>query len=162
MLHARLVVLSVLTVVLAYPARSGIAATSPPVAVVVADAYTREDAPNTTFDTDVLAVDANTAKNSFLWITVTGTEGRTVTSALLRLRVSDVSSAGSNHGGICPRRVRSVRSAVASLLFGNGQHARNSIKIIQRVVLYDDSPRPLTLALMDNHLGLDRLFKTPL
>jgi myo-inositol-hexaphosphate 3-phosphohydrolase len=71
----------------------------PPVALVVADAFTQQETPDTTFDTDALFVDSDTPKRAFLRVGVSGLAGRTVKRALLHLTVETSTKGPGDHGG---------------------------------------------------------------
>src|SRR5262249_52685046 len=74
---------------------------TPPVATVVSDVAVAPDTPTTTLGTKVqLNVDAGPAiKRSFLRVQVSNVGARTVTSALLNLRVATTANAQSVSGG---------------------------------------------------------------
>jgi hypothetical protein len=104
--HARFVdrgLRVILASLLATVALGASAAAQAPVSIpgtIEADATVRDDSPDENFGNDAgLLVDRNSAKRAFIRTQVTGAAGRRVLSALLRLRVANVSNADSDSGG---------------------------------------------------------------
>jgi hypothetical protein len=89
------------------------------VAQVIADVHTEATSPGTNFGNSLtISADADSVKNAFLRISVTGIGGRTVTSAQLTLTVDGASRAASNTGGRI-RRIADCGWNEAAVTFNN-------------------------------------------